>query len=373
MPTDRTLTASGSDLEPDTRRILRLAIATSLSLWVSQVGDWSMSFIAPVLTMFLLALPLPAPSLKQGIGFVMALAGSVYAGVLLLPLFETARGAGIGVFTVALFYTFYFSARGGSPVLGAFMTVGLAILAAVGSVNIDAVLAVAEGLSVNAAIGMAFVWVGHALLPEPLPSPIATAPKPPAAKPDPVPAARTALRSMLIVYPVAMLFFLSSASASWVVVMVKVASMGQQVGLDQSRTVGRSLIASTVIGGIAAIIAWQILRAWPTLIIYTLIIAGASLFFGRRIFKGAGMHAQAGVWSYGFLTMLVVLAPAVMDGPGADGASSAFYTRLGLFLIIAWYGSATVSVFDAFWPIRSGRADETVEASAPSGTHLAPE
>lgn len=360
MPTDKLLTTSGSALEPDTRRILRLAVGTTLSLWVSQIGGWSISFIAPVLTMFLLALPLPAPSLKQGIGFVVALAGSVYAGLLLLPLFETARGAGIGVFTVALFYTFYFTARGGSPVLGAFMTLGLAVLAAVGSVDIDASLAVAEGLSVNAVIGMAFVWVGYALLPEPPPSPIATAPKPPAEKPDPVTAARNALRSMLIVYPIAMLFFLSSASASWLVVMIKVASMGQQAELDQSRTVGRSLIASTVIGGIAAIIAWQILRAWPALIVYTLIIAGASLIFGRRIFQGPGMHARASVWSYGFLTMLVVLAPAVMDGPGADGASSAFYTRLGLFLVIAWYGSAAVAVFDAFWPVRSGQTEESV-------------
>ncbi len=357
MPTDSTLTASGSVLEPDARRILRLAIGTTLSLWVSQIGGWSISFIAPVLTMFMLALPLPAPSLKQGIGFVVALAGSVYAGIALLPLFETSKGAGIGIFTVALFYTFYFSARGGSPILGAFMTVGLSVLAAVGSVNIDAVLAVAEGVSVNAVIGIIFVWVGYALLPEPPPSPAAAASKPAVANPDPVPAARSALRSMLIVYPIALLFFFSSASASWLVVMIKVASMGQQVGLDQSRAVGRSLIASTVIGGIAAIIAWQILSAWPTLIIYTLIIAGASLFFGRRIFHGAGMHAGAGTWSYGFLTMLVVLAPAVMDGPGADGASSAFYTRLGLFLVIAWYGSAAVAVFDAFWPIRSGQGD----------------
>jgi len=368
MPTDDAVTANGSVLEPDTRRIFRLAIATTLSLWVSQIGGWSMSFIAPVLTMFLLALPLPAPTLKQGIGFVVALAGSVYAGILLLPIFETSRSAGIGVFTVALFYSFYFTARGGSPVLGAFMTVGLAVLAAVGSVNIDAILGVAEGLAVNAIIGMAFVWVGFALLPEPPPSPTAAASKPQPAKPDPVRAARSALRSMSIVYPIAILFFFSSASTSWLVVMIKVASMGQQAELDQSRAVGRSLVASTVIGGIAAIIAWQILRAWPALIMYTLIIAGAALFFGRRIFKGPGMHAQAGVWSYGFLTMIVVLAPAVMDGPGADGASSAFYTRLGLFLLIAYYGSAAVAVFDAFWPIRSDQTDAAEDASTPSVT-----
>ncbi len=39
-----------------------------------------------------------------------------------------------------------------------------------------------------------------------------------------------------------------------------------------------------------------------------------------------------------------------MDGVGSDGADTAFYTRLFLFVVIAVYGSAAVTVFDAFWP-----------------------
>ena len=62
------------------------------------------------------------------------------------------------------------------------------------------------------------------------------------------------------------------------------------------------------------------------------------------------MHPNADTWSYGILTMIIVLAPAVMDGAGSDGAGSAFYTRLLLFLVIAVYGSGVVAIFDAFWP-----------------------
>jgi len=54
--------------------------------------------------------------------------------------------------------------------------------------------------------------------------------------------------------------------------------------------------------------------------------------------------------SYAYLTLLVILAPAVLDGPGSSGAGSAFWTRFYLFVLIAVYGSLSVAVFDAFWP-----------------------
>jgi hypothetical protein len=37
------------------------------------------------------------------------------------------------------------------------------------------------------------------------------------------------------------------------------------------------------------------------------------LIFGRKIFEGRGLHSEAATWSYAFLTMIVVLAPAVLD------------------------------------------------------------
>ena len=42
-------------------RILRMALATALSMLFSQIVNWPMSFIAPVFTMFILAL---APHLQ---------------------------------------------------------------------------------------------------------------------------------------------------------------------------------------------------------------------------------------------------------------------------------------------------------------------
>jgi len=316
------------------RRILRMALGTSLALWFSQLAGGSMSFITAVFAFVFLSLPFPRPSLKF------------------------ARWAGILMFVPALFYSFYYSAKGGSAALGTLTTVGLTLAAAIGSVNAEALMGIAGAVTLNAAKAMVFVWLAHALMPDPPPDPVTAGKRPPKPSlPDLHTARLKAMRSMLIVLPLAMFLLFSSSSMSYAIVMIKVATMGQQANLDSSRTMGRSLIQSTIIGGVGAIIAWQVLSIYPSLLIYTLLIALFLLLAGPKIFQGAGMGPKASTWSYGILTMIIVIAPAVMDGAGSDGASSAFYTRLFLFMVIA--------VFDAFWP-------EVMQGSEPLQPQPAP-
>jgi hypothetical protein len=347
-------TTTGADIA--NRRILRLALGTALSMGFSQLMNWPLSFIAAIFTMFMLAVPLPAPTMKSGIKFVLALVLPAYAGMLLLPFLVHARWAGILLVTLALFGSFYYSARGGSPVMGMFMTVGLTIVVTVGSVSADVMLVVVNGVGVGAASGIAFVAIAHALLPD-LPPPQAVgAGKKPTPPPTPLPgpsretARRNAFRSLAVVLPLVIIFLFISSSISYVVVMIKVASMGQQANAQASRSMGRQQLESTIWGGIGAIIAFQLMSIYSSLLLFCLLIGLACLLYGRRIFQGLAMHPKAGMWSYALLTMIIVLTPAVTSTEGDAG--SAFYTRLLLFVIIAIYGTLAVAVFDAFWPVK---------------------
>lgn len=355
MPTDAPSLQESSVLA--SRRILRVAAGTALGMFVSQSVGWPMSFFAPLLAFVFLSLPLPRPTLKMAIGFVFVLGAASFSGVVLLPFLQYARWVGIGLFVLALFHTFYFTAKGGSAALGTFMTLGLTLVAAVGSVSSFVMVEIATWLTVSGIWGMGFVWLAHALIPDPPTLPGAASPKPPTPEPPDLETARLrALRSLLIVLPIALICFFSSSSTSYLIVMIKVATMGQQANVDSSRTAGRSMLQSTIIGGVGAIIAWQVLSIWPSLLIYTLVFGLFALLVGPKIFQGPGMHPTGAMWSYAYLTMIVVLAPAVTDGLGSDGAASAFYTRLFLFLVIAVYGSTAVAVFDAFWPrVMGGR------------------
>jgi len=85
------------------RRILRLALGTALCMGFSQIVNWPLSFIAAVFSMFMLAVPLPAPTLKSGLKFVLALVLPAYAGMFLIPILLNARWAGVLLVTLALF------------------------------------------------------------------------------------------------------------------------------------------------------------------------------------------------------------------------------------------------------------------------------
>jgi hypothetical protein len=178
-------------------RILRLALGTALSMLFSQIVAWPMSFIAPVLTMFILALPLPALSLSNGIKFILVFVVAVYAGLAFLPFMLNQRTVGVG----------------GSQVIGAFATVGLALVTSIGTVSTDAVLQVSGGLSIGAVCGVLFVWVAHAILPDSLArveAMPAQSAKPQVEKPDLADARRNAFRSLAIVMPVILWFMLST-------------------------------------------------------------------------------------------------------------------------------------------------------------------
>jgi hypothetical protein len=339
------------------RRILRLALGTALSMGFSQLVNWPLSFVAAVFTMMLLAVPLPAPTLKSGIKFVLALVIPAYAGMLLLPFLMHARWAGILLVVLCLFGSFYYSARGGSPVMGVFMTMGLTMVVTVGSVSADAMLMVVNGVAVGAVAGISFVALAHSLLPDlAMPLTPGVSKKSPPPKPSLESARRQAFRSLAVVMPLVLIFLFISSSTAYVVVMIKVASMGQQASTETSRAMGREQIESTVWGGIGAIIAFQVMNIWSSLLLFCLLIGLACLVYGKRIFRDAGMHPKGGMWSYALLTMIIILTPAVINTQESGDAGAAFYTRLLLFLVIAIYGSLSVVVFDTFWPGKTVKA-----------------
>ena len=334
-------------------RILRLALGTGLALWFSQLGLVPMAYFAPIFAAVFLGLPAPPLKLAAAIKIVAVFFATLTAGTWLLPEFVYRPAAGVVLLVVALFWTFYFTARGGSPVVGIFATAGLAVSTGIGSVNIDLALAIIGWLVLGTALGIVFTWIGHAFLPDSMARSDgqgAAPPAPPAA-PDPVVARWSAFRSLVIVFPVALWFLLSPDSATSLGVMIKVSSMGQQTTNVDTRVAGKSLLMSTFIGGVGAIVGWQLLSIAPTLSLYTVIVALAGLVMGTRIFAGRGLAEQGPTWSYGYLTMLIILVPAVLDFSGA-AAGAKFTDRLMMFVFATVYAVIAVNVVDAFRPKR---------------------
>jgi hypothetical protein len=297
-------------------------------------------------------MPLSRPQPKFFLLVVVALTLTVYGSFVFLPLLLHQELVGLLLLSLAMFHAFYFAARGGNPVVATLVTVGLALTAAVGTVSVDALLLVASGLMVGAAVGSAVALFSHLVIPDRAAEPPAeTAGDAPgaAASVDLARARHSAMRSLAVVLPILLWFLLSGASAANMAVMIKVSAMGQEVSQQSTRNAAKSLIFSTFAGGLAAVIAWKILSVWPSLTLYALLVALAGLFFGQRIFEGRGLHKHAATWTYAFLTMIVVLAPAVLDSDFGSAAGARFYDRLFMFGWATLYAVGAVFVFDAFW------------------------
>jgi len=331
-------------------RTLRLGVGLALAFGVSQAIGWPASFITPVLVSVLLALPMPAPGLKMGIGFALVITASLTIGSWLLPMLHNQPGAGVVAVVLALFWCFYFGARGGSPVLTTFLLLGLTLVPVIGSESIDAAWTMIWGLAINAVAAFLFVWLAFALFPDPPVPQRAVKAKPAPPPPNAASARHSAVRSTFVVLPVLIWLLASSETSSYAVVLLKIATMGQQSSLEKTSAAADDLLLSTLAGGIAAVIIWNVLKIWPNLLIFSLLFLLCGLVMGRRIFAGSGLAARGSMWSYGLLTTIIIVGPAAMDTAGGAAAGAKFTDRIVMFLLATLYAVAAVYIFDTFWP-----------------------
>ena len=360
MPTETTRTLAQ-------QRIIRFAVGTAIALWFSQAFGWPFSFLAAVFAATFLGLPLPAPGLKGGIMFMLILAAAMGLGLaMLLPLNEQPL-AGVTLLTLLFFGLFYYGLRGGSPLVAALATAGLAAIPVVGVISIPAAVAVAKSLMVAGGVAMLAMWLAHAIFPDP-PRPAGPMPAArPAVLPDSRAAARLAVRSTLVVMPV-ILWLLASGNVAYIAVAIKVASLGQQASTDDTRQAGRDLLVSTAIGGIAAIAIWMVLKIWPSLLLYTLLTLLSGLIMGRRIFDGPAFAPYGQMFSYAFVTMLIILGPAVLDS--GDAAGGRLVERILMFAGATLYAVFAVRIFDAL--VMPPAPIEASRESVPCQTRAAP-
>jgi hypothetical protein len=329
-------------------RILRLAIGISLAIAIALIFNWPGAFITAALTGLLLALPLPSPGIKFSLSFLLIIGGSLLLGLALLPMLHNQPAAAVLIISLAVFGTFYFGANGGSPALVTFLLLGITLIPVLGSESVDLAVGITGGLLVCAAITFPVIWLSFALIPDQAaaiqPQQVPTTP------PDKQTVLRSTLRSTAIVLPAFCWLLLTSETAAFAAVLLKIATMGQQCSLETARSAGKELMWSTLIGGIAAIIIWNVLQIWPTILIYSLMFLLCGLIMGPRIFSGTGLAPRASVWSYGLITMIIVIAPAATDSAGMGGAGARFSDRITMFAIATIYAVAAIYLFEALWP-----------------------
>jgi hypothetical protein len=352
------------ELDHRSVRALRYAVGSTLALTVAMAFDWQLAYLAPVLTVSFLASPAPRPTLKMGIGFILVVAFSCLAGLLLGKYMIAYPLVFIPFASLLLLRMFYVKASGQKKLLMTMLLIALLVIPMIVMSSPALSRMVAQGILLGAAVAVGVVWLVHGLIPDPKSSgsvaqagaAAAEAPRAgsereartgaAAAEAPPAISAsdqfRTALISLLVVLPVFVVFY-AFQMTSMLLILIFIALLSSQPGFATNFKMGAGLIIGNAIGGLVAIVFYEALVMVPEfgfLIILTLL---AGLTFGTRVFTD---KPTAKLYGMAYSTLLLVIGSVTAGG--SDEASAKVYTRVFQIFVAVVYVVMAFGVADRF-------------------------
>ena len=323
-------------------RILRYAIGVTLSAALAYAVNWPLSFLLPVLTAFMLSLPLPMPTLAIGLRnmlhTLMAFGlGLVFAlSLLRFPLVY------ILMLGLVMFHLYYYLNRGGSLWLTLMGFLAVLLLSMLGNSHEG----LAAGVSLNFVwtcwLTMVMVWLAYLLVPDPQSAPY---PQAPGFQPGySQPAAEAALRSTLVILPLASLFFMLDLT-SYMLVMIFAALFILKPELSAGKQAGVNSLISTLLGGVFAWVFYWLIVAVPEYYFYVILMFLTTLFFGINVFSD---RSAAKYYNSALIALLILVNGSM--GEGAEFTEK-FIMRVILITLAVVYIVTALRVLDRFWPV----------------------
>ncbi|MDX1723815.1 MAG: DUF2955 domain-containing protein [Pseudomonas sp.] len=335
--------------DPRAQRALRLASGTALCLAVSFGLALPLPFIAPIFALLLLAqLNHPLP-FKAGLGLTLMLMLATGSGLLLIPLLRYYPFSGVLLIGLCLFLAFRHGLSGGNGLVTTFLVIGLTMISAAGTADFTLALLVINALVQNLLLAVLILPLSHWLFPEPAGTPALPAePLLPAEEVNWV-----ALRATLVVLPAYLLALIDPAT--YMAIILKSVSLGQQSCTTTTRGAARELLGSTLLGGLLAILFWWALGLFVHLWMFFLWMLLVGLLLARKLYRLSPTRQSPGFWLNSLVTMIILLGLSVQDSANGDDVYSAFALRMGLFIAISLYAWLMVYLLDRYRQRRTMR------------------
>ena len=335
-------------IAPADKAVLRLAVGLGLAVLVAYGFGLQMPHVVCLMAMIVLCKPgPPIPPLKVAV-FALLLAGLLVTGVVMVPLLENYALAAVLLTAVILYGLFFFGIHTGNP-LTMLLVVVFTLIPVAGVAEQVLVTMISITIALGIAVGALVSSLSHAFFPD-MPGAAAKAAK--AERPSRETASWIALRGMLVVIPV---FLLALTDPSfYLAAIMKTATLAQQAGSTDTRSAGKELVGSTLMGAAMALVVWSGLSLLPNLWMLLLWMMAAALWAGARIFGVRRTAYPPVFWSDALMTMLILLGPAIEESAGGQGVLGASAVRAGLFVGIALYAWAMVWLLERW---RASRSD----------------
>lgn len=327
------------------KRVFRLSLTVTLSLAVAYGSGQTLPFVAPLFALMLGVAPKPPMGPKGLFGLLLAQCVMLGSGLLLIPLLMHYPVTGLLCALLGLFFANYVTVHLGKAPVGAMLTIGVALISAMGLMGYGIAVMIVQALLINVAIAVVCQWLVYPLFPETGPVPEMSA------APAPEQSGWLALRATLIVFPSYLLVLTNPAL--YAPIIMKSVALGQQVSDVQARAAGRELLGSTFMAGILAVLMWFGLKLAPTLWMFSLWMFAFAVFIVARIYAVAASRFTPGFWVNVLITLLIFIGPAVEDSVSGRDPYAAFAVRFSLFIGVTLYAWLMLVFLDS---LRAKRA-----------------
>jgi hypothetical protein len=328
------------------RPVIRYAAGSAIIMVVAMVADYTLSYLTPVLALAFLAPGAKAPTLKSSVAFLVTIGAASMSGVLFTRFFLAFPLVFLPLLTLAIFHIYYTTFLQKMKI---WLIISLLLIPMVSMEAASLGSVVAINLFVNACVAIGLINLIYFIFPsrdkiiEGIKAP---APPPPSAyqRYD------AALKDTLVVLPVLILFFVFNRSdALLVLIFIAILSMNPATS---NKKAGIAIIAANFGGGLAAIVAFNLLTVVPEAIFLGLLVLLAGLLFGMVLFSKKPI---AQLFGMAFSTFLLILGN-VTSFRGEAG--EAVWTRIYQLGIAVVYVVTAFALAGYFSSLHTHKIDE---------------
>lgn len=300
---------------------LRIGFAVTVGFLVSELLDWELSFLTPVLTVQLLVAAPAMPSFRQGLAIIVLFGGTTGAALVASELFANMPVLFTALLALVTLWAFYLQARRQQQLLSMLLLVSFAIVPVVAIREPTAAAVVAFSVFRSGVTVVLLIWLAFTLFPS---DPIPEMPGKPTGSPlrAPESAMREALVNTAVIMPVLVAALTFTTTAVIFIVMTISAVLSQRTFAQASQT-ALGLFLGNLLGGATAIIAYQLLRAVPSLGFFTALLLLFGLSYGFAIERGG---ARSHLMVVALVTFLIVLGVGI--SPFLDEPTTSLSTRI---------------------------------------------
>jgi len=327
-----------------TARILRFAFGLTAAVAVSFGLSWPLFFITPMLVAVFLALPIPAPTIRQGLDNIFYILVAFVLGLgftLILLSYPLVYVFALGL---SLFHIYYLANRGGPFFLVLMCLLAVFILPMMGLQHQALAVAFTLHFPGSAALAVVFIWLAHGVFPDPPTAYPAMAQggfKPGYSES----AAATALKSTVAIWPLATVFVVGEWTGQLLtLVFAAIFSLSPEVSKGTAAAV--KSMKSTLLGGLAAVVFFFLLVAVPEFHFFIALMLFTALLFGQGIFsdKPGARYLPSAV-----IALVILVGSSMTEGASI---TDKFIGRVVLLSAATFYVVAVLSALNHFWPQR---------------------